>query len=47
MGFFIILGTIILTATQSGVVDVKHLDKPPVLKNYVKNGEADYSKLNR
>lgn len=47
MGFLMILGVVVLTATQSGVVDVEQLDKPPVLKNYVKNGVADYSTLNR
>jgi hypothetical protein len=43
MAFFFIVGIITLTATQSGVVDVHNLDKPPVLENYVKNGKAEYN----
>lgn len=46
MAFFFAIAIAGLTAHNSGVVDFKHLDKPPVLKNYVKNGKAEY-KFNR
>jgi hypothetical protein len=43
MAFFFIVGIIVATAQQSGVVDFKHMDKPPVLKNYVETGKAEYN----
>lgn len=43
MGFFFVIAIIGLTAHNSEVVDFKNLDKPPVLKNYVKTGKAEYN----